>query len=195
MLNVDIGGAKGNNSSPVKHLWKILDIRPCDYVYDLNSGKPFPFKNSEVDNYYTSMTLESVWMDKIQFVFKEIYRTLKPGGIIRVIVPDVAFAMKLYLNEPQRLFDKSLPIGCVGHPDIAMTRFLAWFVTPDKPEIIGHSGHKMAFDKESLTYYFCEAGFDLVKIKWLKYNECSQVFKGRDKPRWLSLGIYMEVEK
>lgn len=199
MLNVDIGGAKGNASSPVKDKWKILDIREkeTDYFYDLNSLEPFPFKDNEVDNYFSSMTLESVHLDKIQFVVNEIYRTLKSKGKIRITVPDISYAMRLYLENPEKLKERKYPKADVGYPDLPIIHFLSWIISDGsgKNKYCNLSGHKIALDKESLIYYFCKAGFEMEKIEWLEYGKCSDVFNGRDRTRWAGWSLYMEVEK
>lgn len=197
MLNIDIGGAKGHNSSPVKDKWKVLDIREnnTDYFYNLNSGEPFPFKDGEVDNYFSSMTLESIELDKIQFVINEIYRTLKTDGLVRITVPNISYAMNLYLKTPWELKERKYPKMDDCYPDLAITHFMAWFISEGSGKTLGLSGHKMMFDKESLTYYFGKSGFNIKTIKWLEYNVCSDVFEGRDRPRWAEWSLYMEIQK
>jgi ubiquinone/menaquinone biosynthesis C-methylase UbiE len=110
MINIDIGGARGHEVSPVKDKWKVLDIKPenTNYRYDLNSGKPFPLHDGEVDNYYTSRTIECVRLDKIQFVINEIYRTLKTNGKVRVITLDASVEQRISSKKIQDpiVFDK-----------------------------------------------------------------------------------------
>ena len=60
-MNINLGGTKGwDKIDPkVRDNWYVMDIAgQPDYLYNINSGEPFPFKDSSIDNYYCSMTLE-----------------------------------------------------------------------------------------------------------------------------------------
>ena len=91
-MKVNMGGDKGfkKYSDRIKSEWKTFDVEPrADYVYDINSGLAFPFKDNEVDVYYASMIFEHIMPFRLNFVLSEIYRTLKPQGLIRIVVPDI----------------------------------------------------------------------------------------------------------
>jgi len=68
-----------------------FDKRPgnIDIEYDLTSMEPFPFKDNEVDLYYCSHTFEHIPFYCAQYAANEIYRTLKPGGYVRLITPRI----------------------------------------------------------------------------------------------------------
>jgi predicted SAM-dependent methyltransferase len=187
MLNVDIGGAKGSDKN-LKYEWKKMDIRTynCDYNYDLNSRLPFPFKDEEVDNYYSSHALYCTKLENIQFVFNEIYRTLKKEGRFRIVVIDLAVGMNLYLRNPKALSDSKYPKLHHEYPDVPMGRFLSW---------CGSEAIKTAIDRDMLKHYLEWAGFDKNNIKWMDYTKCSDVFTGKDRPRWQGWSIYAEVGK
>jgi predicted SAM-dependent methyltransferase len=119
-------------------------------------------------------------------VFDEIYRTLRKGGLLRIVVIDLSVGMKLYLKNPEELTNKKYPKLHGEYPDLPMTRFLSW---------CGSEVIKMSFDRDMLKHYLGRDGFDIGKIRWLKYNECSDVFVGKDRPRWDGWSIYMETEK
>ena len=95
-MNIDIGGQKHRRDLGV---WRILDSSPAaDFVHIL-SDKPLPFKNESIDNIYTSNTLEHVAPEHLTFNLQEFYRVLKFGGKCRIVVPDVAHAINLYINN------------------------------------------------------------------------------------------------
>lgn len=201
-LNVDIGGAKSYNKIPpaIRVQWKVLDIRPVDhlvdYVHDLNSGEPFPFKKREVNNYYSSMAVESIHPGNLQFVFNEMWRTLVNDGKIRIVVPDITIGMKLYLEDPEKLIKrrKTYPHSGPGCPPTPLGHLLGWFYSPDRVrnDVLVH-GHKMVFDWETLNYYVEEAGFE--NIHKLGYNSCSPVFSTKDFGRYARYGLYLEATK
>lgn len=62
--------------------------------FDLRLG--IPFTDDSIDYIYTSHTLEHISKTSAQELMREAHRTLKRGGIIRVCVPDLEQAVKLY---------------------------------------------------------------------------------------------------
>jgi len=189
MINIDIGGKKHERT--IKGLWKIMDIQAgSDYIYDINSGKSIPLPNDSVDNWYMSMTLEHIIPTLTVFVLNELYRTLKSGGKIRIIVPDALVAIKWFINDRKKLRQKGLPSKPAHFPSTDMSRLFAWFCTDDRGK---KSGHSNAFDKETLNWYMRKAGFR--KVKFMSYNKCSDIFKGKDYERYKNYSLYVEAKK
>ena len=91
-LMVDVGAAYF-----YRRHWKIMDFSTdhyfflpgiIDYNFDLTSGKNFPFKNNSVSFFYSSHTLEHIPVTFCQHIFNEFFRCLKPGGCVRLTMPD-----------------------------------------------------------------------------------------------------------
>ena len=59
-------------------------------------GDSIPFQSETVDYVYTSHFLEHLFEKEGAQLLKEACRVLKPGGTIRVCVPDLAYAVELY---------------------------------------------------------------------------------------------------
>jgi predicted SAM-dependent methyltransferase len=57
------------------------------------------FKSDSVDLIYASHVLEHFGRNEVQAVLNGWYRILKPGGILRLAVPDFSSVVKLYENE------------------------------------------------------------------------------------------------
>lgn len=55
-----------------------------------------PFKDGTVDYVYSSHTLEHLFKSDADFFLKESYRILKPGGRIRICIPDLEYALSFY---------------------------------------------------------------------------------------------------
>lgn len=64
-----------------------VDWDPNIFVHDLT--KPLPWKDDTVDVVYTSHTIEHLTKEDGKSLIGEAYRVLRPGGVIRVIVPDL----------------------------------------------------------------------------------------------------------
>lgn len=192
-LNIDFGG--GKRRLDLENKWTIMDISNYDIFYDFNSMKSFPLEDNSVDNYYSSMALEHLNSTQIEFILKEIYRTLKPNGLFRIVVPDIEVGIKWYLEDSYQLRlkrnpaqdDKKLRSTKLG-------KLIGWFFTSDKQndnKII--NGHRMAFDFETLNLYLFSAGFkNIVKSS---FSKGSSIFMNKDYPRYKDYGLYVECSK
>lgn len=65
-------------------------------VHYLNLLKKLPFSDSLINAYFSSHVLEHLPVQKTKELIKEIYRTLKVGGYLRLILPDLEKAISLY---------------------------------------------------------------------------------------------------
>lgn len=80
-VNIDLGGGVG------------AGVIRCNIV----EGLPFP--DSYFDVVYHSHLLEHIPLKKALPFMKECYRVLKPGGNIRILVPDLEQISRLYLEK------------------------------------------------------------------------------------------------
>lgn len=198
-MNINIGGTKGWSKvdAAVRAKWKIMDVAGSpDFMHDLNSGQPFALANGSVDNYYTSETLEHVRPDQTGFVFREMYRTLTPGGLVRIVVPDITKWIRAYVNGDKAWLAKhNTARPTTGHlpPTLLGDLMQCWYSWVKNQEQTARSGHNAAFDPETLQWYLSSTGFK--NIKRLSCDDCSPVFRGLDFPRYRETGLYMEAQK
>lgn len=66
-------------------------------VHDLRKG--IPYGDGTVDAVYHSHVLEHIDREGVPGFFAEILRVLKPGGLHRVVVPDLEFHVRNYLRH------------------------------------------------------------------------------------------------
>jgi predicted SAM-dependent methyltransferase len=64
--------------------------------HDLSQG--IPFDADSVDVCYSSHVLEHLRTSEADTFLREQYRVLKPGGVVRVVVPDLEQICRLYLS-------------------------------------------------------------------------------------------------
>lgn len=84
--------------------WVNMDIVPHGYgtlVHNAATGLPFPDNSFEA--VYHSHVLEHLPRRDAPFLIRECLRVLKPGGIIRVAVPDLETQCRLYLGLLDRV--------------------------------------------------------------------------------------------
>ena len=60
-----------------------------DINFDLSSFEKLPFRDNRFYGIYTSHCFEHLTDNNVEFIMKECFRILKPGGILRVVVPNI----------------------------------------------------------------------------------------------------------
>lgn len=92
-------------------------------------------------------------------LLKDCLRALRPGGTIRVCVPDTAILINAYLQNDMERFDKIQP---EDYKPCSQSEKLWRMITSNPPELMGTpqwEGHKTAYDWQSLFAALGTAGF------------------------------------
>jgi predicted SAM-dependent methyltransferase len=77
-----------------------IDIEPLPHVDYVNAAERLDFlRDNMVDLIYACHLLEHYGRQEVRDVLGEWYRVLKPGGVLRVAVPDFAAVCHLYDTE------------------------------------------------------------------------------------------------
>ena len=195
-MNINVGGEKGwkNIDPKVRANWLILDTgRGTDVQYDINSKEPIPLEDNSVDNYYTSHTLEHVETFTVPFVMSELYRTLKPNGMIRIVVPDIKYGIYLYHENSDELHNKTYCTKDKSLPDTPLGHLACWWYSQDRGKDGRYSGHKTAYDYETLRWYLLQAMFMDI-YRW-EFNSGSKLFLGLDISRYAGWSLFVEARK
>lgn len=126
-----------------------IDSRPLgglDYITE--AGQLAMFANDSVDLLYNCHVLEHISRPCIQPTLQEWWRVLKPGGLLRTAVPDLAVAWAIY-TESQ---DLNLILGLL-------------YGRQDYPE----NTHLMGFDWLTLKRHLEQAGF--INVRRYDYQQ------------------------
>lgn len=134
-------------------LWKLGILSDHHYsvkwpasieTYDVR--KKLPFADSSIDYVYTSHFLEHISYADAHRLVKEIFRLLKPCGVVRIVVPDLAIGARQYLAAME-----ANPKNAKAAPD-----FLNWLQLVDS----GVRGrHLWMYDAPSLSAMLEGVGF------------------------------------
>ena len=116
-----------------------------DLWLDVRNGLPFPANS--VDSIYSTHMFEHFYPDELNRLLRECRRVLKPGGGVRLIVPNLESAIQAYSRNQSAWFDDSFP----RHFDSLGGRF-SNFVFCD-------GQHRTAFDFTYLDEVLRKAGF------------------------------------
>lgn len=112
--------------------------------HDLAFG--IPLNDNAVDFVYSSHFLEHLFLKDAQALLKESWRVLKPGGVVRVSVPDLAYAVKIYnLGQKREMLENY------------------FFVNDDDSY---YARHKYMYDFSILSEELKKAGFKII-------NQCT----------------------
>ncbi len=72
--------------------------------WDATKRKPLPIKNNSAEVFYSSHLIEHIRDEDVKFMLKECYRSLKPGGVIRITCPNIMLAVNAYVKKDKYYF-------------------------------------------------------------------------------------------
>lgn len=162
-MNGNLHGLKlhvGAGKHPLES-WINIDRHPAELAMDVRWGLPFP--DGSVRYVFMSHVLEHFYYPyEALRVLQDIHRVLEPGGIVRIVVPDIEKCLRTYV-EPD--------------PDFVAARTKTWDWWPTDATrlegFLGYAGataspsallvsHKFGYDFETLHKLLRNAGFDAI---------------------------------
>ncbi len=121
----------------------------------LDITRPLPFENASVAAVFSSHVFEHLFMDEVYRLVEEIHRVLAPGGVCRVVVPD--------LEKIVSAFDPNSP-----------DRFIHDIYEVSERKAVKNS-HHCGFTKASLVRIFRAAGFSKAEALTYQVGACPDV--------------------
>jgi len=121
---------------------------PSIYIHNLT--KRFPWADSSIDVVYTSHTLEHLSLVQGKFFLSECLRVLRPGGILRIVVPGLRPIIDDYLKgsiKAEKFLD-NLHVLYHEFPGKLKTKLAPFVQYP----------HKCMYDEESMVRICGELG-------------------------------------
>lgn len=123
--------------------------------HDLKLG--VPAEDNSLDAVYHSHMLEHIaYEEGLQFLQK-IYNALKPGGIHRLLVPDLQAFAKAYLSDDDLLLRKYQQHVLGKKSEIYQTKAAIFM------GMLHNHEHKMGYDYETLHWALNRIGFKNIK--------------------------------
>lgn len=149
-------GANGN----VLHEWLNSDIAPKsrDVIF-IDSSRPFPFEDNIFDYIFSEHQIEHLKYSQGLVMLKECFRSLKPGGKIRITTPDLESFINLYKNpkEIEKAYIDYTIKRCF--PELEQNKEI--FVLNN---LFINFGHRFIYDKNSLESNLKSIGFVDIKF-------------------------------
>jgi predicted SAM-dependent methyltransferase len=190
-LNLHIGCGKGLLPG-----WINIDIHPAPL--SLNVLRGLPFSVGTVRYIFVSHFLEHLYFPRdVKPFLCELRRVLAPGGILRVVVPDIEQCIDAYTNEDRRFFaGRRETWEWWPENPTRLEDFLAYAGAGPEPAYLFES-HKYGYDFETLRRVLEEAGFTGIERSSfmrsdhsaLRIDEISEVAKAKYGDRYYSLFV------
>lgn len=127
-----------------------FDIRQMEGTDIVGDARKLPFKNEEFEEVFSRFFLEHLRRADAKKSLKEMYRVLKKGGKLEIIVPNIEYFFKLFLGETGQ------------KKEWALNKIYGFEKYPE-------DHHYFGYDFQILKLFLEEAGF--VKIKQIESKE------------------------
>ena len=126
------------------------------FLHDLR--RPFPWADASSEVVYSSHTLEHLTRDDGRRFLSECHRVLAPGGVLRIVVPDLAMILSEYEKGAFPAVDlvERLGVGFEEPGDSPWKRRLA--------PLFRHP-HRCMYDAESLVAALVAVGFPEARVQ------------------------------
>jgi predicted SAM-dependent methyltransferase len=190
-LKLHIGCGKGLLAG-----WINIDIHPAPLSINVLRG--LPFRTGSVRHIFVSHFLEHLFFPRdVKPFLAELRRVLAPGGIVRIVVPDIEQCIEAYTAKDQAFF-ASRRETWEWWPEnpTRLEDFLAYAGAGAEPAYLFES-HKYGYDDETLRRSLEDAGFVGIKRSSfmgsehpeLRVDEVSEVAGAKYGDRYYSLFV------
>ena len=165
--------------------------------------KRLPFSEASVAAVYASHVLEHLYREEGQRLIAESFRVLAPGGILRVVVPDLRAIVEEYLGNNASKGQGSVPES-LRPADKMNQRLLMRWPTPASSHVLyriynswqDFHSHKWMYDADSLMALFRETGFVQVEQRDCHVSRIPGIHEVEDPSRILDgAGVCVEGVK
>lgn len=165
--------------------WTHLDVDPAakpDILADIT--QPWPLESASVDYIFCEEVITQVPIESCVHVLSECRRILRPGGAIRILMPDLRRFLACYFEQPEWLLR------------ICKEKVGVELLTDTAAEVINRGIRGVGpfmYDLETFSILAERAGFDVIQVA---YGESSHAdLRGLDMRRPdESVSIYLELE-
>jgi len=146
-LKIEIGGLEPRDG------WVVTNVSARTRYY-LDATTTWPLEAGSVSHVYADNVIEHITLDAARRMLAEAYRCLQPGGVIRLVTPDIRSHVEMYLAGTSSLQNAAgqhyRNVGLVVEHPIDLVRIP-----------IGSFGHHTGYvyDFETLERELQRAGF------------------------------------
>ncbi len=138
--------------------WINIDVHPAPLALNVLWGLPFP--DGSVRRVFVSHMLEHLFFPRdVKPFLAELMRVLAPGGVVRIVVPDVEQCIDAYVRNDRQFFgNRRETWPWWPENPTRLEDFLAYAGAGAEPAYIFES-HKYGYDFETLSRVLADSGF------------------------------------
>ena len=162
--------------------WSILDHKKTSQKNSiLGDASKIDLDDNSVAIIFCSHVVEHIPQIKIEEVLNEFNRVLKPGGVLRILTPDMGKILKAYASEDDEFFNMALQEDPNLRTDLGRGGIVAnWFNSPGQDtillnrnltEFITGVAHQYLYDFKMLEILLNNSAFNEISQK--KFCESS----------------------
>lgn len=183
--------------SLVTSFFKTVKYDSSNFVY-MNLNSRWKYAAESVDVVYASHLFEHLTLQASDLMLKESFRSLKQGGVIRIVVPDMYKICKHYVTELENGNTKASDYvmwainmhreGQYKNLNFLKKLFFEWQGYPHQ--------HKFMYDEYSLKAKMEGAGFkDILSLDYGKSKYLSEQIRDVEGSTESYLSVYLEGRK
>lgn len=131
--------------------WINVDLVGLPVDLSWNIRRPLPFRRDTVDVIFHEHVLEHIDAYHGYHFLKECYRILKPGGVMRIVLPDARRYLASYFDPEHKFLDSWR--GQRFTPMLALQEEFYSF------------GHRAMYDYETLALFCRVIGFNVIEAR------------------------------
>lgn len=176
LINIDFFGTRG-----------------IDFGADLRY--PLRIPDGTVDGIFCEHTLEHLTYPKVEALLQECHRVLKPGGVVRIVLPDLSLFLMNFCAGNQEWFSRweSLMFTHSSDPERAARKLetplqAISFVTQEY-------GHVSSWDFETLSVYLRRSGFREITRTCYGTGRCAELLIDQAAEDRTFVSLYVEAVK
>lgn len=135
--------------------WLNTDIRVgAELVVDV--ALPLPFRRNRFSAIYSEHLVEHLPLWQVDRFLRNAHRVLRPGGVMRIAMPDLSEVVRSYLSPGDDWRDQDW----LSWPDHSFIRTRAEAINV----AFRWWGHQYLYDAEDLKRRLCDAGFRQIEF-------------------------------
>lgn len=156
---------------------------------------PLRIDNECINGIFSEHTLEHLTYDQNDRLLKECYRILKPGSVIRIIVPDVSLFIKNYASKNNAWFEK-LEDVMFTHNESPERRTRRYVSRMEAVSFITQEHlHLSCWDFDTMKYFLEKNNFKEVRQVDFGISRQKDVLADSNDPGRKFISLYIEAMK
>ena len=170
-----------------------FDTEGIDYGADLRY--PLKIQDQAVDGVFTEHAIEHLSYEEAGRLLADCHRILKPGGVVRIVVPDVSLFIRSYADDDKYWFATWEQLMFIGSTDAERAKRRLTAPIEAISFVTQEYGHRSSWDFAMLKGVLERIGFRNVKQTEFRRGQCDKLLVDLDEADRRFVSLYVEAVK